>query len=161
RSPRTRPGSTAIGPSAPEPRSCGWQWGAFPDRSPWPRSTRRSGWHAATRHCRRASGPAPRRPRCSRRCWAGSRRSAPPRAPPPPPPPPRAGGARRAAAAEIAPADRTPEVARQLTAARIALASSKRDEWPVDALALLVENHGAQDRTVVEAADQIVARLVE
>ncbi|HEX3475891.1 MAG TPA: hypothetical protein VHT91_12785, partial [Kofleriaceae bacterium] len=65
------------------------------------------------------------------------------------------------AAAEIAPGDRSPELARQLAAARIALASTRRDEWPLDALALLVEDRGAQDRTVIEAADRIVARLVE
>jgi hypothetical protein len=65
------------------------------------------------------------------------------------------------AAAEVAPIERTPEVAKQLTAARIALASTKRDEWPLDALALLVERHGAQDKAAIEAADQLVARLVE
>jgi hypothetical protein len=65
------------------------------------------------------------------------------------------------AATEIAPADRRPEVARQLSAARIALASTKRDEWPLDALALLVESGGTQDRATIEAADQIVARIVE
>lgn len=62
------------------------------------------------------------------------------------------------AAAEIAP---TAEISKQLSAARIALASTQQNDWPLDALALLVEGHGAQDRAVIEAADQIVARLVE
>jgi hypothetical protein len=65
------------------------------------------------------------------------------------------------AAVEVAPGDRAVEVARQLTSARIAVASARRDDWPLDALALLVESHGAQDRPAIEAADRIVARLVE
>ncbi|HEY6178986.1 MAG TPA: hypothetical protein VIX73_31250, partial [Kofleriaceae bacterium] len=65
------------------------------------------------------------------------------------------------AALEVAPPDRANEVAQQLTSARIALASTKSAEWPLDALALLVEGRGKPDQRAIEAADQIIARLVE
>jgi hypothetical protein len=64
------------------------------------------------------------------------------------------------AAAEIAPVDRRTKIGEQLTAARIALASARHDDWPLDALALLVESHGAPDRAAIAAADPILARLV-
>jgi hypothetical protein len=62
------------------------------------------------------------------------------------------------AAVEVAP---RADFVEQLIAARIALAATRRDEWPLDALALLVEGRGAQDRAAIAAADPIVARLAE
>jgi hypothetical protein len=65
-------------------------------------------------------------------------------------------------ASDLAPTARKPALAEQITAARLALATARQTEWPLDALALLVEHPAdARDHRVIDAADRILERLAD
>ncbi|MBS1122008.1 MAG: hypothetical protein H6Q90_4236 [Deltaproteobacteria bacterium] len=60
--------------------------------------------------------------------------------------------------AEVADPARAPKIASRITAARIAVASANEAEWPVESLAILMEEPSAE---AIGRADQIIARLVD
>ena len=63
---------------------------------------------------------------------------------------------------DLAFADRRARLAGQLVGARVALATSRQADWPLEALATLVEHTGApEDAPAIEAADKLVAQLAE
>lgn len=65
-------------------------------------------------------------------------------------------------AADVAPAAFGAKLAGQRVTTRLALAAGRQAEWPLDALALLMEHPAdAKDPRVIEAADPIVARLLD
>jgi hypothetical protein len=66
------------------------------------------------------------------------------------------------AAAEIAHADRKQQLVAQITATRLAIASTKQADWPLDALAILVDpTAGVPPRAALDQADKIVERLCD
>jgi hypothetical protein len=66
------------------------------------------------------------------------------------------------AAAEIAYADRKDQLAEQITTTQLAIAATKQAEWPLDALAILVDPVAGRPTTqLIDQADKIVERLFE
>jgi len=66
------------------------------------------------------------------------------------------------AAAEVADAGRQHQLAEQIVATRLVIAAAKAQEWPLDALAILVEPAAGADATAaIASADKIVERLFD